>query len=481
MPVVVLGVVALWMLAAGLLNHAPAADSVELFEWAQSPQWGYVKHPPLPVILVVLMQTLAGPAPWIVYALAFGCLAITGLATMDIARLLLGRRAAAFAGLFWTLVQYFSWRGFMFNHNTVLVTCIALAVWFTLLAQRHGGFRFWVLAGVAAAGALLTKYQAVVPLLFVVIVLAWNGDLRDARTRYGLALASGVAAVLFAPHVVWLVKNQFAPLHYAGESLGADLPLPARLARIASFLAVQLRANALMLLVAGTLALSGTGGRHGDALAQPVRRWFVGLVVAPLLAVLALCLIVGVDLQAAWGMQTLQFACIPLAAWTERRCGEDCIGRLLKRTLLWQAASIALFAAVSVPSIADDLDVDNDRMYPAKELASTLEVESNARAPCPINLVVGPSFEAGLVSLLMSRHPRVLARDRPGWSVGVNEEVLLRTGTALYLDADGPVGGDVISKGVWHSSNRSWHVRRQRSVQWTLVTLSPACSANIWE
>ncbi len=474
-----LGVLAAWTLAAQLLNGAPAPDSVELFGWAQSLQWGYVKHPPLPVFLIALGDHLADPAPWMAYAWAFACLAITGGLTIDIARLLLGTRVAVYAGLLWTLVQYFSWRAYMFNHNTVLVMCVALTVWLALHALRQARPGPWALVGAAAAAALLSKYQAIVPLLCLLGVLVWSGRFRQLPVRRGVVVACVVTAVLMVPHVLWLVANGFPTFRYASESLGADLSSGERLSRVASFLAVQLRANAAMLALAAIVVLPGPRDVSRVPLSQSARVWFAGLVGAPLLIVIALCLIFGVDLQAAWGMQTLQFACIPVAAWIEQSRGESGFRPILRGTLAVHAVSLLLFSLASIPMVEDSLGLRTDRMYPARELARAIEAESSLLAPCRVNLIVGPPFEAGLVSLYLANHPRVLVHDRPGWSPAVDEKAL-DSGVAVYLQVSAPAGASVLGNGLWRRSEITAHTPREASIHWTLATRAAECDRNAW-
>ena len=44
--------VAVWALWAAIFNQAQFGDNIEQFNWSQSLQWGYSKHPPLPTWLI---------------------------------------------------------------------------------------------------------------------------------------------------------------------------------------------------------------------------------------------------------------------------------------------------------------------------------------------------------------------------------------------------------------------------------------------
>jgi hypothetical protein len=80
------------------------------------------------------------------------------------------------------------------------------------------GVGFAALAGVAAAGAMLTKYWSVV--LLAALATAALSDLRR-KLYFGSAapyvtMAAGAAAL--SPHVAWLYLHDFAPFGYALES-----------------------------------------------------------------------------------------------------------------------------------------------------------------------------------------------------------------------------------------------------------------------
>ena len=55
-------VVVLWAVWAALFNTAQFGDNIEQFNWAQSLELGYHKHPPLPSLALGLMIRLFGPS-----------------------------------------------------------------------------------------------------------------------------------------------------------------------------------------------------------------------------------------------------------------------------------------------------------------------------------------------------------------------------------------------------------------------------------
>jgi 4-amino-4-deoxy-L-arabinose transferase-like glycosyltransferase len=159
-------IVVLWALWAAAFNTAQFGDNIEQFNWAQSLELGYHKHPPLPSLALGLVIRLFGPSVYWAYALATLCLLGTVWFTWLIGRELVGERLSAAAVLLWGLNLSFSHRVQLYNHNTVLVLCIAAAVWCAMQATRNGRSKlgWWAATGLVAGAGVLSKYQALVPL-----------------------------------------------------------------------------------------------------------------------------------------------------------------------------------------------------------------------------------------------------------------------------------------------------------------------------
>ncbi|MBU6438139.1 MAG: glycosyltransferase family 39 protein, partial [Betaproteobacteria bacterium] len=309
--------VGLWVAFAYGVNTAQFGDNVEQFNWAHSLEWGYYKHPPLPTWLLGGLIRLMGETPAQSYALAFACLAATALLTHDIARRLLSPRMANVALVLWGLQMPFSWRAQLYNHNTLLVLSVALTVWCVLLALRHASLALWCAAGLAGALAMLSKYQAVVPLAGIAVALAGAGELQHAAVRRGALLAVAVAAVALTPHALWLVAHDGQPLHYA-FSHDQQLGGMARCGSVLGFTLNQLRfLLPVLLCIALAVVLSPRAGGAAvpsqEAPHPALRAWLFGLIGVPLLAVLALGAVRGVALQNHWGVQALQFVSLWLA------------------------------------------------------------------------------------------------------------------------------------------------------------------------
>ena len=439
--------VVVWALWAALFNTGQFGDNIEQFNWAQSLELGYHKHPPLPSWVLAGIIRMFGPAIYWAYALATLCLLGTLAFTWLIGRELLGDRLAAVACVLWGLNLSFSLRVQLYNHNTMLVLCMAATVWFAMRASLGSAF-WWVATGVGAGAALLSKYQAFVPLAGLLLALAWSGRLQSAAQRRGLGLALALMLLVIAPHAVWVAQHDFTTLRYASEAVEAS-GLLTRAGFIASFFANQIRLVFPALLAIGIYwgwtrrdrrALAADASPSDAAVAPDFGIWMTGLVWSTLLVLVVMALAGGVSLRNHWGVQTLQF--LPLwLAWRWERAAPVDLRRLVWVALLVHGLSLAFYAFEHRDPRAAAADRRNDTMYPARRLAAAALAHWAANTNCPVHYVAGTGFDAGLVALYSGGRLKMFESALATPWVPLDD--LKRRGALVVLDA-----GDTVPEGV---------------------------------
>jgi len=102
---------------------------------------------------------------------------------------------------------------FLANPDPPLACAWTLTLLF-LWRARSGSLVAWSLAGVAAGVALLSKYTAVFLAAGGLLVLAFDPAMRGQLRRLGPYLGVLVAAVTFAPVVVWNVAHDFESFRF---------------------------------------------------------------------------------------------------------------------------------------------------------------------------------------------------------------------------------------------------------------------------
>lgn len=105
---------------------------------------------------------------------------------------------------------------FLANPDPPLVlfwTLCLLALW----RARDGGLGWWLLAGVAAGAALLSKYTAAFLAVGGVLVLLLDPAMRRQLLRPGPWLALAAAGAAFAPVVIWNAQHHYESFRFQAE------------------------------------------------------------------------------------------------------------------------------------------------------------------------------------------------------------------------------------------------------------------------
>ncbi len=303
----VLGYVALWTLYAISAKGSQDihADMSEQYTLGRELAWGYSKHPPLPMVMVRAWFAVLPTADWAYYLLA---VATAGLALWIVwrlsARFLDGEKRVVGLALL-TLVPFFNFHALKFNSNTVLMPLWAAATLWFLRSFETRRVLDAALAGLCAALAMYGKYWSVVLLLGLGIA-ALTDPRRAAYFRSPAPWVTiGVGAVALAPHVAWLLANDFAPFSYAVVVHGA-VPLGSTLRGAFSYLAGSVAYVAVPLLLIAVVARPRLATIREMAWpADPQRRLAATAFWTALLAPALIAPIVSVHLVSIWSMSAL--------------------------------------------------------------------------------------------------------------------------------------------------------------------------------
>ena len=140
-------------------------DMGEMIAWSREVTLGTPKHPPLPAWLVRAWFSVFPLQDWAYYLFAI----VLATAALWIAwkasePYLTGEKRVAGLALL-TLVPFYNFHALKFNANSVMTPLWALTTWWFLRSYETRKPGYAVLAGLAAAAAMLGKYWSIVLLL----------------------------------------------------------------------------------------------------------------------------------------------------------------------------------------------------------------------------------------------------------------------------------------------------------------------------
>lgn len=310
-----------WGIFATTRHYLDGADMVENYAWGMEWQWGTNKHPPLFGWITAAWFRLFPVGDGAYYLLNQVNLAIAlGLLALAMKRIL-GWEKVLIATVLTTLGTHFGPdSGFKYNANTALLPFVAGFVWSLLHALERGRARWFILAGVFAAAALLTKYYALV--LFAAIGLAILVTLRPPLVPLlkGTAVTGATALLLVSPHIVWSIHHGWPSLHYMHEAHEAG----GFKAHVVALVGALGFSGVALLAWGGSLVRLPAGPADQAPRAPRLGLGILGLSVA--LTVLA-ALVQGISPVSSWLIPALLFLGWALVDLTPTRFDSEALAR----------------------------------------------------------------------------------------------------------------------------------------------------------
>lgn len=446
------GMVLVWTVLCAISHKAPDLDGMEELVWASSLEWGYSKHPPLPSWFMYGLVELFGRPLWLTF---FAGQLMSALALWFV--FLLGcefttPRRALIATLMVSVTMYFSLRATIYNHNTAQLWSIAACTWLLFRALRDQGLSNWLWLGLVAGLSMLTKYSVLIQFAAFFVFMLVQGHLRRPEVWKGVGAASVVFVLVFLPHLLWLVSNDFAPLRYADNSLSADT-YGQVLKSIFDFSLDQLARNSPLLLLwlglwwwqrrdATPTLHTATTQTYAQSLAPEARSFLLWVGFAPFVLTVLVSAAMGTRLVASWG--TTFFILFGFYAFWRLKGNEQI---WLRRTAVLVIAMQVLMAvgyAVARGPLAHQAGRTARSTFPGPEIAAQLgQVWATHVPDAPLRLVASDTWFGGNIAMNTSDETQVFISADYFQSPWLNPQTALDCGVLVAYAPDG--------RGYWSS------------------------------
>jgi 4-amino-4-deoxy-L-arabinose transferase-like glycosyltransferase len=408
---------AAWTLLAAWLPLSMDLDSVEQVIWSQTAQWGYYKHPPLPSLLLhILNKLFGGPSMGLTAFAAQGGNVVALIYVWLLAKRMLPPQLAIVAVLITSLIGYHNFRAIVFNHNTVSLPFTAATLYYFYCAIRQPErLLMWLLLGIAGGLAMLTKYSAILVLASVFVYVVWQRLWLNPLVIRGLLVSIVAFALVFSPHIIWLVEHDWIPFTYLDKQLTTS---GGRLKLLGNFFANQgirwwytLLAVGLLIKISPRQVVTTRLECWGSYLTPTYendRRFLFIMLFTPLLLAMLPLLIKGNSLNSNWVSAFFLPAGILLVQVFFRHYDE---AQLLKNTqrLVWGMQSVILLiffgAAVIYPAMKGRSARTN---YPSQALANTVSAIWREHQQQPLTIVIAENWLGGNVLLHVRPEPTLL-------------------------------------------------------------------------
>jgi 4-amino-4-deoxy-L-arabinose transferase-like glycosyltransferase len=403
------------------------ADMGEMIVWTRELALGYPKHPPLLAYVLWGWFKIFPLADWAYILLAVVTVSIGIFLAIELSAEWLAKEKLAAVPFLLAVIPFYNFLGLKFDQNSALIPLWALAMWAMLRAldTRHPGWA--ALAGTAAAAALLVKYWSV----FLIAALALAAFMHPKRRDYFRSAApwvtAGVFLVAVAPHVVWLIRENFPPITWVATrrvatSFGGTLA--SMLEALGGTFAYAAIAIALILI----FVRPSPGALRDGLLPQGERRVAANLFYVPLVLPVVPALIKNINLLSLWNTPALNLLPVMLL-------GSPLV--TVPRVVVLRIASVVtvltLLFVLASPFVAFALlkrGVENDAAY-ARLLMEATEREWRKDTGKPLKLIGGPFTLVSTASFYGKDRPSTYAHFSNYLSPWVDDARIARDGMAI--------------------------------------------------
>lgn len=466
-----------WGLVPGLLVESLPLDVVEGVYWGQEWQWGYYKHPPLPAWGLYLFERALGDVgPFVLSQL---CIALTLACIWRLGCRVLDRQRAALGVLALMGVYFFTWPTIEFNHNVAQMPIWAAGVLLFHRGISHWRYSDWLLLGLVSGLGMLTKYSYIMLLAAMFLWLLTHPELRRGLLKPQPWLGVLLMALVFLPHLLWLIEHEFLPFNYAAARAEAAAATESRWLGPLKFLLVQVIDHLPLLIM---LLLAGFWRRACWQRPEPGTGFVFWIGLMPALLTALGALITGAGTRDMWGAPMWNLsglmlaALIPLPVLVQRW-----------RRLWWCFVGLLSVLTVLMVLFVGFKDQIRDKPsrtgWPDAALATELQQRWQQHSECPLTLIAGGYWLAEQVAINLSPRASAIPDADLALAPWVDIERIRKQGVLLVWPASDSRWQQVLSEaGPWDAEGeltQPWPRLPEReplSLRWRLWLPGDICS-----
>ncbi|WP_330924960.1 glycosyltransferase family 39 protein [Candidatus Sororendozoicomonas aggregata] len=339
------GIILLVGIVPACLFYSIQPDSAQNIAWGNAWSWGYDEHPPLGAWLLTLMVTLFHNREWGTFFANTVCMIVTFIYVYRLGKLFLDTVTALAATVLSALCAYYFVNVLLqYNQNTIMLPFWVMTAFYCWQAMSHPGWYNWLLLGAVAALSMLAKYESAIILLLEAGYLL--SHYRREYTKYLMA-AFAIFVVLLLPHIIWLAQTNFLPLHYllSRSDIYNDGFLYSHLYRPLMAFVVQL-SNIIPIAIALYIFYRTGKIKKSDTTVSPMN-YLVFLGWSPLLLVIAIAVIGGINIRAEWGFPLFILSVPAGFLWYGMKFQSNALKLLLPAVLVIQIIVFIGYTAIN--------------------------------------------------------------------------------------------------------------------------------------
>ncbi|HEY0233632.1 MAG TPA: glycosyltransferase family 39 protein [Afipia sp.] len=397
---------ALWTILPTVLYPNLPLDLIEAMTYGREWQIGHDKLPPLPWWIVEILYRIFH-ADIAYYAFAQITVLTAFALVFRLALPMVGALGALASVMIVDGLHYFTSTSVKFNHDVIQLPFWALAGVAYYYALRTGRIVHWILLGFALGMALWAKYFVVILAFPLALFLLIDRDARPALRTPGPYIAAAAALIVASPHLVWLVQNDFLPIHYVETRAIPPQGFLDHITRPLLFAFGQFGWAIPSLAIAASLYWRRTDKIEPYGVDAFSRRIVTLLTFGPMVTLLIAAAITGGKLIGMWGYPFWLFLGLWLVLRAEKISERERFTKL-GRVWLIVTACYAIAFTIDMAVIPRLKDSPRTELFPGNVVAQELAARFRSETGEPVRYVIGTMYDGGNISHYAAEQPRTI-------------------------------------------------------------------------
>ncbi|MFT3728943.1 MAG: glycosyltransferase family 39 protein [Terricaulis sp.] len=197
-------------------------DEAQYWVWSRTFDWGYFTKPPMVAWAIAATTSFFGNAEWAVRLAAPIAQSFAAFGIFAAGRSIYGAWPGFWAGIAWLVMPGVWFSAGIISTDAVLLPFWAFALFAAWRLSQTRSYLWAVLLGVAVGLGAQAKYAMLYFPLCLALAAYWSQPVRESLKQWRGALAGAVALIVFAPNIIWNVRNHFVTAEHTASNVGLD-------------------------------------------------------------------------------------------------------------------------------------------------------------------------------------------------------------------------------------------------------------------
>ena len=387
----------MWTIIPSLSNANLPLDTIEALAWGSNLDWGFNKHPPFSAFAVETFYNIFGNNDWAYYFLSQIFLVTAFYFVWKFSYLILEDRLCSLLSvLTLSSIFFYNFTTPEFNVNVSQLPFWALVVYFFWKGLEFNKKIDWMLFGVFSSLGFLSKYLFIYILLSLFVFFIFNLK-KYKRSIKNYFLSIFISLLILAPHLIWLVENNFITIFYGLNRSG-----------IQEFILVNNLKNPLIFLLKQAvilipfLIIFSTIIKKIKFKINPNNKKILFLLfinLFPILLMLITSILTGAKIRTMWMTPFYLFLGTLFLFVFRKNIELKKIKKFYFVFLFFFILSPSIYLTVSL------IDKTKRTDFPGKEIARLVQNKWDDNFINEINIVVGDEWSAGNLSYNLYSRP----------------------------------------------------------------------------